>query len=145
MDKIQSDIRRLVSYGVKTGLVPEEDVIFTTNRLLELFGLDELEDSDEEFSMEESELEKVLGSMCDYAYEKGLMAENTVTYRDLFDTKIMSMLMPRPSEVIGKFRKLYEEESPEAATDYYYKLSRDSDYIRRYRVCKDMKWVVSTK
>lgn len=145
MDKIQSDIRKLVSYGVKTGLVPEEDVIFTTNRLLELFGLDELEDSDEEFSMEESELEKVLGSMCDYAYEKGLMAENTVTYRDLFDTKIMSMLMPRPSEVIGKFRKLYEQESPEAATDYYYKLSRDSDYIRRYRVCKDMKWVVSTK
>lgn len=145
MDKIQSDIRKLVSYGVKTGLVPEEDVIFTTNRLLELFGLDELEDSDEEFSMEEAELEKVLGSMCDYAYEKGLMAENTVTYRDLFDTKIMSMLMPRPSEVIGKFRKLYEQESPEAATDYYYKLSRDSDYIRRYRVCKDMKWVVSTK
>lgn len=145
MDKIQSDIRKLVSYGVKTGLVPEEDVIFTTNRLLEIFGLDELEDSDEEFSMEESELEKVLGSMCDYAYEKGLMAENTVTYRDLFDTKIMSMLMPRPSEVIGKFRKLYEQESPEAATDYYYKLSRDSDYIRRYRVCKDMKWVVSTK
>ena len=145
MDKIQSDIRRLVSYGVKTGLVPEEDVIFTTNRLLELFGLDELEDSDEEFSMEEPELEKVLGSMCDYAYEKGLMAENTVTYRDLFDTKIMSMLMPRPSEVIGKFRKLYEQESPEEATDYYYKLSRDSDYIRRYRVCKDMKWVVSTK
>lgn len=145
MDKIQSDIRKLVSYGVKTGLVPEEDVIFTTNRLLELFGLDELEDSDEEFSMEESELEKVLGSMCDYAYEKGLMAENTVTYRDLFDTKIMSMLMPRPSEVIGKFRKLYEQESPEAATDYYYKLSRDSDYIRRYCVCKDMKWVVSTK
>ena len=145
MDKIQSDIRKLVSYGVKTGLVPEEDVIFTTNRLLEIFGLDELEDSDEEFSMEEPELEKVLGSMCDYAYEKGLMAENTVTYRDLFDTKIMSMLMPRPSEVIGKFRKLYEQESPEAATDYYYKLSRDSDYIRRYRVCKDMKWVVSTK
>ena len=145
MDKIQSDIRKLVSYGVKTGLVPEEDVIFTTNRLLELLGLDELEDSDEEFSMEESELEKVLGNMCDYAYEKGLMAENTVTYRDLFDTKIMSMLMPRPSEVIGKFRKLYEQESPEAATDYYYKLSRDSDYIRRYRVCKDMKWVVSTK
>ena len=145
MDKIQSDIRKLVSYGVKTGLVPEEDVIFTTNRLLELFGLDELEDSDEEFSMEEPELEKVLGSMCDYAYEKGLMAENTVTYRDLFDTKIMSMLMPRPSEVIGKFRKLYEQESPEEATDYYYKLSRDSDYIRRYRVCKDMKWVVSTK
>lgn len=145
MDRIQSDIRKLVSYGVKTGLVPEEDVIFTTNKLLELFCLDELEDSDEMISMEESELEQVLSSMCDYAYEKGLMAENTVTYRDLFDTKIMSMLMPRPSEVIRRFRELYEQESPEAATDYYYKLSKDSDYIRRYRVCKDMKWIAPTK
>ena len=145
MDRIQSDIRKLVSYGVKTGLVPEEDVIFTTNKLLELFCLDELEDSDEIISMEESELEQVLSSMCDYAYEKGLMAENSVTYRDLFDTKIMSMLMPRPSEVIRRFHELYEQESPEAATDYYYKLSKDSDYIRRYRVCKDMKWIAPTK
>lgn len=145
MDRIQSDIRKLVSYGERTGLVPEEDVIFTTNKLLELFCLDELEDSDEMISMEESELEQVLSSMCDYAYEKGLMAENTVTYRDLFDTKIMSMLMPRPSEVIRRFRELYEQESPEAATDYYYKLSKDSDYIRRYRVCKDMKWIAPTK
>lgn len=145
MDRIQSDIRKLVSYGERTGLVPEEDVIFTTNKLLELFCLDELEDSDEMISMEESELEQVLSSMCDYAYEKGLMAENTVTYRDLFDTKIMSMLMPRPSEVIRRFHELYEQESPEAATDYYYKLSKDSDYIRRYRVCKDMKWIAPTK
>ena len=145
MDRIQSDIRKLVSYGERTGLVPEEDVIFTTNKLLELFCLDELGDSDEIISMEESELEQVLSSMCDYAYEKGLMAENTVTYRDLFDTKIMSMLMPRPSEVIRRFHELYEQESPEAATDYYYKLSKDSDYIRRYRVCKDMKWIAPTK
>lgn len=145
MDRIQSDIRKLVSYGERTGLVPEEDVIFTTNKLLELFCLDELEDSDEVISMEESELEQVLSSMCDYAYEKGLMAENSVTYRDLFDTKIMSMLMPRPSEVIRRFHELYEQESPEAATDYYYKLSKDSDYIRRYRVCKDMKWIAPTK
>ena len=53
--------------------------------------------------------------------------------------------MPRPSEVIKKFREIYENESPEAATDYYYKLSRDSDYIRRYRICKDMKWIAPTK
>ena len=145
MERIQSDIRKLVAYGTQTGLVPREDVIFTTNRLLELFGLDELGDVDEAFSMEEGELEEVLNSMCDYAYEKGMLAENTVTYRDLFDTKIMSMLMPRPSEVIREFYRLYEQESPEAATDYYYKLSCDSDYIRRYRICKDMKWVAPTK
>lgn len=141
---IQSDIRKLVQYGVITGLVPEEDVIFTTNRLLELFGLEDLEETDGQVSMQENELEAVLKSMCDYACETGLIEEDSIVYRDLFDTKIMSVLMPRPSEVIRKFRELYEE-SPEAATDYYYKLSQDSDYIRRYRVCKDMKWIAPTK
>ena len=142
---IQTDIRKLVAYGVSAGLVPTEDIVFTTNRLLELFGLDELEDADSSVTMDVSELEAVLGRMCDYAYEKGLMAENTVTYRDLFDTKIMSMLMPRPSEVIHKFRELYEKESPEAATGYYYSLSCDSNYIRRYRVSRDKKWIAPTK
>ena len=134
---IQVLIRKLVSYGVQTGLVPEEDVIYTTNRLLELFELDELEERDN-VTMREDELEEVLKGMLDYAYEKGILKENSVVYRDLFDTKIMGMLMPRPSEVIRHFHELYEQVSPEAATDYYYKLSRDSDYIRRYRICKDM-------
>ena len=142
---IQTDIRKLVAYGVSAGLVPTEDIVFTTNRLLELFELDELEETDNSVAMDASELEAVLGRMCDYAYEKGLMAENTVTYRDLFDTKIMSMLMPRPSEVIHKFWELYEKESPEAATDYYYSLSCDSNYIRRYRVSRDKKWIAPTK
>ncbi len=142
---IQTDIRKLVAYGVSAGLVPTEDIVFTTNRLLELFGLDELEDADSSVTKDVSELEEVLGRMCDFAYEKGLMAENTVTYRDLFDTKIMSMLMPRPSEVIHKFWELYEKESPEAATDYYYSLSCDSNYIRRYRVSRDKKWIAPTK
>lgn len=142
---IQTDIRKLVAYGVSAGLVPTEDIVFTANRLLELFGLDELEETDSSVTMDVSELEEVLGRMCDFAYEKGLMAENTVTYRDLFDTKIMSMLMPRPSEVIHKFWELYEKESPEAATDYYYSLSCDSNYIRRYRVSRDKKWIAPTK
>ena len=142
---IQTYIKKLVSYGVQTGLVPAEDVIFTTNRLLELFQLEELEAPEEAVTMREDELEEVLGGMLDYAYEKGIMTENSIVYRDLFDTKIMSMLMPRSSEVIAHFYDLYENASPEAATDYYYKLSRDSDYIRRYRICKDMKWVTSTK
>ena len=151
---IQADIRKLVAYGVQTGLVPQEDVIFTTNRLLELFGLDELEESSVQASSQEGAtaeyaapdaLEAILGRMLDYAYEQGMIAENSVGYRDLFDTKIMGMLMPRPSEVIDKFQELYEKVSPQAATDYYYKLSCDSDYIRRYRICKDRKWVTSTK
>ncbi len=142
---IQGDIRKLVAYGVQSGLVPAEDVIYTTNRLLELFELEELEDSDTDVTMKEEELEEVLNRMVDYAYEKGIITENSIVYRDLFDTKIMSMLMPRPSEVIRRFWELYDTVSPQAATDYYYKLSKDSDYIRRYRICKDRKWVASTK
>lgn len=148
MTMIQTDIKKLIGYGVQRGLVPEEDVVYTANRLLELFGLEELEcvcSADKEASsVPESELEAILGRMCDYAFEKGLIAENSVTYRDLFDTKVMGLLMPRPSEVIGKFKELYAQ-SPQAATDYYYKLSKDSDYIRRYRIVKDMKWVSPTK
>lgn len=144
MEKIQADIKKLVSYGVQTGLVPEEDVIFTTNKLLELFGQDELEESDTNVTMDVEELEEVLNSMCDYAYEKGILTENSIVYRDLFDTKIMSTLLPRPSEVIAKFQNIYMQVSPEAATDYYYKFSCDSDYIRRYRIRRDMKWVAPT-
>ena len=99
---IQVLIRKLVSYGVQTGLVPEEDVIYTTNRLLELFELDELEDRDN-VTMREDELEEVLKGMLDYAYEKGILKENSVVYRDLFDTKIMGLLMRRPCEVSRHF------------------------------------------
>ena len=138
---ICSLIKQLVAYGVKTGLVEKEDVIFTTNKLLELFGLEELCDCEEPSGDEE--LEEILKGMLDYAVETGII-EDSITYRDLFDTKIMGMLMPRPSEVIKKFRQIYGSQGPEAATDYYYDLSRNSDYIRRYRVCKDMKWVAPT-
>ncbi len=156
MERIESDIRKLVSYGIRTGLVPKEDEIFTINRLLELFGLDELTDPGEDgrcsaasqgeaVANQAGELEEVLNRMCDYAYENGLIAEDGVVYRDLFDTKIMGLLMPRPSEVIRRFRELYENESPRAATDYYYKISQDSDYIRRYRIARDMKWIAPTR
>lgn len=146
---IQTEIRKLVQYGLLTGLVPEEDKIYTTNRLLELFGLLELQDLDEDaFAEVENtgveDLEAILSAMLDYAFEAGLMEENSVVYRDLFDTKIMSVLLPRPSEVIRKFRELYKED-PGKATDYYYKFSCDTDYIRRYRIKKDRKWIAKTE
>ena len=92
----------------------------------------------------EAALEGILNEMLDYAAEDGLMPEDTITYRDLFDTKIMSMLVPRPSEVIKKFQALYQI-SPKEATDYFYKLSRDTNYIRRYRIKKDQKWTADTE
>ncbi len=141
---IQQDIRKLVTYGLMTGLVEKEDIIYTTNKLLELFQLDELQEAEGETPMSVRELPEVLNRMMDYAYEKRIMEEDNIVYRDLFDTKIMSMLVPRPSEVIGKFRELYEED-PEKATEFYYKFSQDTDYIRRYRIEKDQKWIASTK
>ena len=142
---IQKNIKKLVQYGLQTGLIEETDKIYTTNRLLELFGLDESEESDTDVTMSVDELETVLSEMMDYAYEQGIMTENSIVYRDLFDTKIMSMLVPRPSEVTRKFRELYDNHSAQAATDFFYKLSQDTDYIRRYRIKKDQKWVAPTK
>lgn len=151
---IQEKILKLVNYGLATGLVEKEDTIFTTNRLLELFQVDDIDDEVLQAwqaaptpSREEAEgyLEELLGELLDYAYENGITTENSVVYRDLFDTKIMSMLMPRPSQVIKTFRDLYEKESPVAATDYYYRTSCDSDYIRRYRIKKDLKWTTETE
>ena len=78
--------------------------------------------------------------MLDYAQDKGLLKGEGVVYRDLFDTKIMGSLVPRPSDVIYTFRRLYEEKGAKAATDWYYAFSQNTDYIRRYRIKKDMKW-----
>lgn len=142
MSLLTDNIRKLVQYGLMNGLLGQEDVIYTTNRLLEVFGADEIEECDTPVTMENAELEEVLKNLLDYACEAGLL-EDSIVYRDLFDTKLMSVLMPRPSEVIAKFRSLYEK-SPQEATDYFYKLSKDSDYIRRYRIAKDQKWVTQT-
>ena len=147
---IQNSIRDLVRYGLATGLVEPEDTIYTMNRLLELFGLEEPEDAETPITSDKEEeprlvekLEGILKDMLDYAAEKGLLENDSVVYRDLFDTKIMSILVARPSEIIRKFRECYAV-SPEAATEYFYKFSQDTDYIRRYRVCKDQKWVTPT-
>lgn len=140
---IQEEIKKLAAYGISTGLVPKEDETYTVNRLLELFELDEIEENKEEVQASADELEEILGKLLDYAYEAGIMKENSVVYRDLFDTKIMSILLPRPSEVIHKFKALYQE-NPEKATDFYYKFSCDSDYIRRYRIQKDKRWIAPT-
>ena len=137
-------IDRLVAYGLKTGLVCEEDKIFTVNRLLELFGLEDYQETEAGKDVAVDDLEQILSGMLDYAFEKGLMEENSVAYRDLFDTKIMSMLMGRPSEVIKQFRKLYAID-PVKATDWYYEFSQNSDYIRRYRIKRDMKWTSETE
>ncbi len=137
---INKSIKKLVCYGLENNLFEARDTVYITNRILEILGLQAFE-CQEEFT--DVDLESTLAELLDYAAESGLI-EDTITQRDLFDTKLMSALMPRPSEVTDKFYFLYEK-SPKDATDYYYKLSCDSDYIRRYRIKKDVKWVTKTE
>ena len=137
---LSKSIKKLVEYGVETGLTPECERIYTTNLLLELFKEDEYEDVSIEG--EELNLEEILKELLDEACARGII-EDSIVYRDLFDTKMMNCLVPRPAQVQETFAKKYEV-SPKEATDYYYKLSQDSDYIRRYRVCKDRKWKVDS-
>lgn len=134
------NIKKLVQYGIDTGLTPECERIYTTNLLLDLFGEENYEDTD--IQGEEINLETVLGALLDEAYKRGII-EDSIVYRDLFDTKLMNCLTPRPAQVQAEFAKRYEV-SPKEATDYFYKLSQDSDYIRRYRVKKDRKWKVDS-
>ena len=134
------NIKKLVEYGIQTGLTPECERIYTTNLQLEIFKEDNYEDA--EIDAENLELEDILKNLLDEAVSRGLI-EDSVVYRDLFDTKLMNCLLPRPAQIQREFKEKYDI-SPEEATKYYYKLSQDSDYIRRYRVKKDMKWTVDS-
>ena len=132
---IDSQIKALISYAVKNGLIEESDKVYCTHAVMYLLKKDEFDSSCEEAS---GEINVILDALCDYAVEKGII-EDSIVFRDLFDTAIMGVLTPRPSQVIDKFGRLYSE-SPEKATDYYYKLSGDTNYIRRDRIDKILKW-----
>ena len=133
--KIETYIDSLVSYAMNCGLAEPCDHQVLVNRLLDILRKDDYEPSDEPQS---EDLEEILAGILDYAVANGLCDDN-ITARDIFDTRIMGAVTPMPREIIRSFREKYTV-SPEAATDWYYKLSCDTDYIRRYRIKKDMRW-----
>ncbi len=135
--KLYELIAALVQYGIDTGLTPACERIYTTNLLLDQFHEDDYEEPD---AIPSLSLEEILEGLLDEACRRELIPDS-ITYRDLFDTRLMNCLMPRPSQIQETFREKYAV-SPKEATDYFYKLSQDSNYIRRYRVCKDQKWKV---
>lgn len=137
---INTYIAALATYGLKTGLITADDRIFAINSILAALGLDDYEEPE---NIPDMELEEILKGLLDFACSKNIIADS-IAYRDLFDTKLMACLTPRPSEVIAKFKADYAV-SPVTATDNYYKLSRDTDYIRRYRIAKDIKWKTETE
>lgn len=139
---IDQSIKKLVTYALEKKLIRPDDAIYCTNALLSILGLDEYSSPADEY--ENVDLESTLKKILDYAYEKGLFKENTTVYRDLFDTKLMSVFVDRPSNVIREFKRRYNK-SPKDATDWFYKFSQDTDYIRSYRVKKDLKWKTNTQ
>lgn len=128
-------IKALIAYGINKGLIEESDAVYCTNAVLSLMKLDSFNSGCEAAS---GEINEILDKLCDDAAARGVI-EDSITYRDLFDTALMGVLTPRPSQIIEKFNELYKS-SPEAATDYYYELSGDTNYIRRDRVAKILKW-----
>ena len=136
---INTYIAALAAYGLKTGLITADDRIFAINSILAALGLDDYEEPE---NIPDMELEEILKGLLDFACSKNIIPDS-IAYRDLFDTKLMACLTPRPSEVIARFKADYAV-SPVTATDNYYKLSRDTDYIRRYRIKRDLKWVTKT-
>ncbi len=143
MQTTMDGIKTLVQYGVQTGLVDPADVRYVANALLDVMQCEPTSDfSAAEGAGEVPALEEILKFLLDDATQRGVI-EDGIASRDLFDTRLMGCLTPRPSEVIHKFDALYKED-PKKATDYFYKLSRDSDYIRTYRVRKDRKWLAPT-
>lgn len=133
-------ITELVDYGLRTGLLEQADEIYAINRLLELYGQTEYQP----VNLQESRpLTEILSDLSDEALKRGLLEDDRVTERDLFDTKLMGILTPAPSVVRKKFQALYQK-SPQAATDFYYQFSQDTNYIRTDRIAKDTQWQAET-
>ena len=144
---IFENINKLAAYGLKTGLIQQEDLIFVKNQLLFALKLDGFESAEQAAcipDVEISELEAILNNILDYAVEQKLIEGGSIAARDLFDTQLMAVMTDRPSNIIEKFNELYKKSAKEA-TDWFYKFSQDTDYIRRYRICRDVKWPSSTE
>lgn len=143
---INTYISALAQYAVDRGLIEENERIYSINMLLDVLKLDEYNPCDDKGKVIalSSDLEAILQFIDDYAYDRGLIEENSVVYRDLFDTRVMNCFVRRPSEVIRIFNEKYAV-SPKEATDFYYEYSKNSDYIRTYRIAKDIKWVYESE
>ena len=141
MSDISTAIQQLVNYGLDTGLILPDDEIYIRNQLLMTMQLDSFTEPEGDVCY--ADLESILKTLVDDAAARGV-CDDSPTARDLFDTRLMGVLTPRPSIVRANFEERYETDGPQAATDWFYKFSQDTDYIRRYRIKRDVKWVTRT-
>ena len=137
---ISSYIAALADYGLRKGLIAPADRTWAVNSLLQVMELQEYEEPEQ---TPELSLEDILSALVEFSVKRGLVGDD-VTSRDLFDTRLMGVLTPRPSWVIGEFSRRAAEDG-RTATDWYYQFSQDTDYIRAYRIARDVKWVTATE
>ncbi|MBS4223218.1 UDP-glucose--hexose-1-phosphate uridylyltransferase [Lederbergia citrea] len=142
--KIYEALEQLIQYGLEKKLIETWDVDYVRNDLLAILDLDEWQQTDSTNFGACLSLPEILGRILDWAAENGRLEHDSVTYRDLLDTEIMGAFVARPSTVIHHFYRIYKSEGPEAATNYFYNLSKDSHYIRTDRVAKNEHWYSST-
>ena len=143
MDRHEA-VAKLIDYAESADLISACERTWAVNTVLDILKLDSYTEPGRTWDKDHVELAPVLEFLLDDAYARGVLAENSVVYRDLFDTEIMGRLTPRPAQVVEKFQALLGE-SPKAATDWYYQFSQDTNYIRRDRIAKDMKWIAPTE
>ena len=138
---IDNAVSKLATYALRTGLIEDSEYTWAVNTILDVLKIDRYTDPGQGWG--EIDLAAVLNELLDDAHARGVLAENSVVYRDLFDTELMGRLTPRPAQVISRFQSLYAED-PQKATDWYYKFSQDTNYIRRDRIAKDIQWKAPT-
>ncbi len=138
---LNESIKALVDYAEHTGLIHPADRVWAVNRLLEVMKVDAYTEPEQVTS---GSLADILNDLCDCALETGALKQNSIVYRDLFDTELMGALVPMPSQIQQLFFSLYKQD-PQKATDWFYKFSQDTNYIRRDRIAKDVKWIAPTE
>lgn len=138
---LNESIKALVDYAEHTGLIDSADRVWAINRLLAVLHTDTYTEPEQESS---GSLATILNDLCDCALETGALKQNSIVYRDLFDTELMGALVPMPSQIQQIFFSLYKQD-PQKATDWFYKFSQDTNYIRRDRIAKDVKWIAPTE
>ena len=136
---IDTAVAKLADYAASTGLIEKCERIWAINTILDVLKLDSYTEPERTWDPNRVELAPVLEELLDDAHQRGILAEDSVAYRDLFDTEIMGRLTPRPAQVIHRFKALYQE-SPKKATDWYYEFSQSTNYIRRDRIARDVQW-----
>lgn len=144
MNNIGYEVEKLLKFALKKKMISRWDINLTRNALLDLLKIESPFEGEVEEILDETPV-KILNNILNYAFEIGLIEENTTTYRDLFDAKVMGLLMPRESEVIREFYQKYNNESKEEATNWFYDLSKSSNYIMTERISKNLWWLAKTE